>query len=364
MLSSRQNLFIESIAKKIVNNVFLTEFIPSTSMIVFNITSACNLNCKYCNQLRKDKVFSYSKEKLIDLANQFKDLGVELVVLTGGEPTIHPNFLEFSKKLLEYGIEVNFVTNGIFSPDLAYEISKLPFENVRMSVDSVIDYKKGMKNLNEFKKQNLKIILSPDSKIRSFTFSMVITKENFREIPQNLQELASLNEKIKEVNLLSLRDANEPAIMLDEEDVREFNEEILPKIKKVSERFKLDGVYEKAMGLFSRTDIDKITKGVYVEHHQKGKPISCLNSVYNVNISYDGNVFACNGHRIHYYLGKDLKDVIIWGNVLKLPLKEILENAWKNRELLKDPSKNKNCETCCDFYNCINLKIDELKRMN
>lgn len=64
---------------------------------VFSITNACNLNCPICfTYNRKDKTYFMSKEemkKTVDFLLKSKDK-YDLINITGGEPTLHPEIIE------------------------------------------------------------------------------------------------------------------------------------------------------------------------------------------------------------------------------------------------------------------------------
>lgn len=76
------------------------------------ITEMCNLNCIHCYMEKKS-----SKCMSVDRAKQFlneaRSLGVEVVDLTGGEPSMHPHFSTIVRHALSLGFEhLNICTNG------------------------------------------------------------------------------------------------------------------------------------------------------------------------------------------------------------------------------------------------------------
>ena len=85
----------------------------SSSAFLF-ITNGCNLACEHCyvssgpgvgNHMTEDQF-----ERILEIlvANKITD-----VRLTGGEPTVHPNFLNFVSRLNEVGVRPRLITNGI-----------------------------------------------------------------------------------------------------------------------------------------------------------------------------------------------------------------------------------------------------------
>ncbi|PKM82780.1 MAG: hypothetical protein CVU89_04575 [Firmicutes bacterium HGW-Firmicutes-14] len=89
----------------------------SCTIPVFSVTNACNLDCPICfTYNRPDKMYYMSKEEMGRIVeNLISDFGeMDLINITGGEPTMHPNLAELLKiaKRPEIGrITVN--SNGL-----------------------------------------------------------------------------------------------------------------------------------------------------------------------------------------------------------------------------------------------------------
>jgi uncharacterized radical SAM superfamily Fe-S cluster-containing enzyme len=85
---------------------------------VVTITSACNLDCPICYVHNKNEgAFHMGREEFAKILDHLAtDHGgdVELVNFTGGEPTLHPHFLDFLEMSRAAGIHrVSICTNGI-----------------------------------------------------------------------------------------------------------------------------------------------------------------------------------------------------------------------------------------------------------
>jgi len=92
--------------------------------ILLDLSGKCNLDCVYCRGFSDwNREFIHSKPESItrfmDLSiirntlQEAKEIGVECVLLVGGgEPTFHPNFLEIIGLIKEIGLKFNFSTNG------------------------------------------------------------------------------------------------------------------------------------------------------------------------------------------------------------------------------------------------------------
>ena len=67
-----------------------------------SVTDRCNLRCQYCmpeggvDLMAHDEVLTY--EEIIAIVRAAAELGINKVRLTGGEPTIHPRFIDIFRK--------------------------------------------------------------------------------------------------------------------------------------------------------------------------------------------------------------------------------------------------------------------------
>jgi radical SAM protein with 4Fe4S-binding SPASM domain len=76
------------------------------------LTSGCNLDCAHC-YLGEKKPVHMEPSIATRLLREAKELGVGIIDLTGGEPTIHPNFASILKEAGNCNFErVNISTNG------------------------------------------------------------------------------------------------------------------------------------------------------------------------------------------------------------------------------------------------------------
>jgi len=87
-------------------------------------TQGCNFRCPYCHnpELVEPEQFNDALEeaKILSFLEERKGK-IDGVVITGGEPTIHRDILEFIKKIKEMGFLVKLDTNGT-NPEILEEI--------------------------------------------------------------------------------------------------------------------------------------------------------------------------------------------------------------------------------------------------
>ncbi len=91
----------------------LIDYPGSVASIVF--TQGCPFRCVYCHNPELIPIQGETDIPELDiLARIQKDSAmIDGVVVTGGEPTLHPDLPEFLKKIHELGVKVKLDTNGV-----------------------------------------------------------------------------------------------------------------------------------------------------------------------------------------------------------------------------------------------------------
>ena len=106
--------------------------------IVVELGTLCNLACRHCflNTLREPRGYM-DRKTFARIVDEIRRLGIRRVVFTGfGEPTIHPDFLDFLKTLKEIGVEIVINTNGHTLRDYAKHFVDLGIDEIAVSIDS------------------------------------------------------------------------------------------------------------------------------------------------------------------------------------------------------------------------------------
>ena len=97
-----------------IQKTSLIDFPDRISTVLFTI--GCNLRCPFCHNWRmilEPKGPFLSEEDALRILRSRKKY-IDAVVVTGGEPTLHPELSDFLKKLKEDGFTVKVDTNGFF----------------------------------------------------------------------------------------------------------------------------------------------------------------------------------------------------------------------------------------------------------
>ncbi len=92
--------------------------LSSPLVVMIDLTSNCNQNCIFCYRSGPPMLMPDGKPKFLKPGNfekickELKELNVFSITLTGGEPTLNPNFIEAVHLLKQFGFSVTIVTNG------------------------------------------------------------------------------------------------------------------------------------------------------------------------------------------------------------------------------------------------------------
>jgi radical SAM protein with 4Fe4S-binding SPASM domain len=87
--------------------------LPLTALNI-ELTNSCNLRCTHCygsfSETQSPSFVPY--EWVLASLSELNNLHTQSISLTGGEPTIHPNFIEIALYYLKNGFELCVFTNG------------------------------------------------------------------------------------------------------------------------------------------------------------------------------------------------------------------------------------------------------------
>jgi len=156
-------------------------------------THGCLLRCSYCDSMYAVEGDSYTNMSIAEIIEEVMKLNCNRIVLTGGEPLIHPDTFDLVQELLAYGCSIEIETCG------AVDISKylLPGVIVTMdwkSISSGMNGKMMSSNLSKLRDTDvLKFVVSTEAdlddmaKISSQTKAQCFVSPIFGEIdPQEI----------------------------------------------------------------------------------------------------------------------------------------------------------------------------------
>jgi radical SAM protein with 4Fe4S-binding SPASM domain len=132
-----------SIVKRsnVYSQTFLVEHFkkkPHLISLQIELTSRCNERCVHCYIPHENKYTDIEDSLFHKVLEQSKEIGLHTLVLTGGEPMMHPNFIEYLRKVQEYDFEINLLSNlTLLNNDIVREMKASRISGVQVSLYSM-----------------------------------------------------------------------------------------------------------------------------------------------------------------------------------------------------------------------------------
>ena len=125
---------------------------PSPRVLVIELTSLCNLKCVYCYAydyldriINSNKNISLPFKLITNLLDKPRKLGVKLIVLSGGEPTLYKyqkyNISDILELIKDMNLAAVMLTNGVLDEKhmkVILKYWKKPLVEVRVSYDGAV----------------------------------------------------------------------------------------------------------------------------------------------------------------------------------------------------------------------------------
>lgn len=109
-------------------------------IVVWNITRRCNLKCVHCYSNSDAKFYpgELNWEQMNRVVEDLAAFKVPAVLLSGGEPMIHPRFFDLARLVRSHGLRVTISTNGTrIDEAAAKEFKSIGVSYVGISLDGI-----------------------------------------------------------------------------------------------------------------------------------------------------------------------------------------------------------------------------------
>ncbi len=172
----------------------LPRFLKAPLMGLWEITGRCNLRCAYCYNESPRAPDDLEWPIVERLAHEICEMKVLMFCVSGGEPTLHPHYIDILKILAEGCVSLGTVTNGwTMSPELARSMA--PYAaTVQVSLDGptpeVHDRVRGRQG--SFERVVRAIRLLRDAGVREILASFAATRLNIDSFPATAELCAEL----------------------------------------------------------------------------------------------------------------------------------------------------------------------------
>src|SRR5437868_10891457 len=98
----------------------------------------CNLSCTYCNEY-DDVSKPVALEVMIRRLDKLAALGTTAIIISGGEPLLHPDIDKIIKRIRRHGMLACLITNGyLFTEEKIRGLNKAGLEYLQISIDNFV----------------------------------------------------------------------------------------------------------------------------------------------------------------------------------------------------------------------------------
>ncbi len=163
---------------------------PSLRYLELQVTDRCNLKCQHC-YLGDGHHRDLSILRIRNILEEFEEIQGLRLLLSGGEPLLHPQFWDLNDSLKEYGFRSVLLSNGmLITKDVA---RRLRVHEVQISLDGMKEGHESIRGKDTFEKALAAIDLLQGTGLRVSIATMIHRK--------NLNEFDQLNDLLQSKNI-------------------------------------------------------------------------------------------------------------------------------------------------------------------
>ncbi len=282
----------------------LDQFSRKINYLRISVTDRCDLRCVYCmkekmNFLPKKDILTL--EEIERLCDNFIQLGINKIRLTGGEPLVRKDIIKLIesinlKKKNSNLNEITLTTNGSLLTNYAKDLSQNGIKRINVSLDTINSHKYEL--------------ITRFGKLKNVLNGIESAKKNNIAVKINVVAIKDFNENELE-SILEWADKNRLDITFIEVMPMEDTD-----IKRDLQFFPLDKVFNKLNKKYNFFKIKKNTGGpsVYYKSDKLSINVGFISPITNnfcsscnrVRITSTGKLFMCLGQNEYV----DFKDIL------------------------------------------------------
>ena len=162
---------------------------PPGPVVIWNLIRRCNLTCKHCYSISADTDFpnELSTAQIFEVMDDLKQFGVPVLILSGGEPLLHPDIFDIARRSKDLGFYTALSTNGtLIDENNIEQIAAMGFDYLGISIDGIAEtHDKFRRKKGAFAASIKGLRLCHDQGIKvGLRFTM--TQDNAEQLPQLL----------------------------------------------------------------------------------------------------------------------------------------------------------------------------------
>lgn len=286
------------------------------------------MTCKDCYQGERKTNHPLTKVEIMNFLFQFGEMGGMVARITGKEPTVHPNLLDFIREGRRLGLKVGLNTNGYFGKKYADELVNAGIQEVVVSIDGDEKSHDAIRKNGSYERalETTKqlVLLGIDTRI-----NMTVCRNNQEQLEHVMTEAAKIGSYVSVIPMRNIGNAS-----------KNFTDNLLTseEMMRVSHRFiELQQKLEPTPKSYIYFNLFSPKPRYY---HQFFQMDPCV-ARKNIFMDCGGDVYPCD-HLVS--LGKTFNG----GNIRSSSLLDI----WRNSDGLnryRQINRNQTCLSCNEF---------------
>ncbi len=213
---------------------FLNLIYPQPLAADLKITERCNSRCVTCDVWKSEYKKKYTKseitkQELLDVFYQFKDLGIKTIGFSGGEPLLREDIGELVRNAKEITeAKVYVVTNGLLLEKRAKLLLESGIDHISVSIDGIGKtndeirgipghYRKALQGI-----QKLTKLIGNNKKIKNkCSIGTTLVRSNISEVPRLIELAKSLGINwtfnLLDTNLYFYKNVDDRSLIVDDD---------------------------------------------------------------------------------------------------------------------------------------------------
>jgi MoaA/NifB/PqqE/SkfB family radical SAM enzyme len=257
------------------------------------INRGCNLRCRFCDLWQNPQ--NMPTPRVRDLIDEAVKIGTQTLVITGGEPLLHPDLPEIIRYARQAGLGVNLTSNGTLLDRHYDRLVAAGLQSISLSIDGLPathDQLRGQKGAHARTWQSL-MHCTQDKRMDVCVY-FVVTSQNVHELIAVWEQVRATGARF---DFWPVNDA--PELYLRTEKDQQY--------------------WREAVHHIAKHDTDVAARAHYYEeglryHAGESGPVRCLGLVDQYGVTFEGDLLPCC-----VWGGEGLKV----GNVFQTPLSQL-----------------------------------------